>query len=84
MVDADGWAKPLLAEELELGPGNDADVAFEHEVPMLGGTDHVERGQPNLVALTGALRPEEVFAAVDLAEWVFLAIWKRGTWMAFS
>jgi len=74
MVDSEGGAEPLLAEELELGPGNGADVTLQHEVPMLCGTGHVEGVQPHLVALAGALRSEEVLAVVDPAERVVLAI----------
>jgi hypothetical protein len=77
MVHSNRRAEALLAKELELRPGYDADVAFQHVVPVLGCTGHVEGSKPDLVCLTGVLRAEEVIAAVEPANWIFFAVERR-------
>ena len=77
MVHSNRRAEALLAEELELLPGYNANVAFHHVVPVLGSAGHVERSKPDLVCLTGVLRAEEVLAAVEPANWIFFAVERR-------
>lgn len=69
--------KALLAEGLEADPPHLANVALQHVVPVLRDPSHVEGGEPHPVRVTGALRAEEVVAAIEPAERIFLAVERR-------
>jgi hypothetical protein len=74
VVDPHGRAKALLAERLEVRPRHDTGVALQHKVPVLGSTRHVEGSEANLVAFSGALRPEELFTPVEPTKRIFTAV----------
>jgi len=74
MVGGQRRSEALVAEQTKVGPGWPAGVSFQHIVPLLCGSRHVEGGEPNLVRLMCPLVAEEGLTTVELSERVFFAV----------
>jgi hypothetical protein len=64
MIRADGGAKPVVIEALELLPMRLPVIALQDVVPLLGSAMEV-RSEPNPVHRTGLLGAEELFTLVQ-------------------
>ena len=73
MVGGQRRSEALVAEQTKAGPGRPAGVSFQHIVPLLCGSRHVEGGEPNLVRLTCQLAAEGL-TTVEPSERVFFAV----------
>lgn len=72
-----GWPKALLAQRHEERPPDGVDVTgvvLQHVMLVLSDSGYMERSEPHLVCLAGALRLKEVIATVEPSEGVLLAI----------
>ena len=73
MVGGQRRPETLVAEQTEVGPGRAAGVAFQHIIPLLCKSRHVEGCEPNLVRLTSKLAAEGL-TTVEPSERVFFAV----------
>ena len=73
VVHAKGRAKTLMAEGAKLLPLRSVSVGFQHQVPLLGYTSEMVRGEPDAVDMTCLMVVEELLALIQPSKGVLLA-----------